>query len=67
MVWTVPEVSLVGETSTSESPQESTNSGEQGSSDIWKGLSEEEWIARISPWPIPWILLVHGPSENSMD
>lgn len=22
----------------------------------WQGPSLEEWIARISPWPVPWVM-----------
>jgi len=22
----------------------------------WQGMSQEEWISRISPWPVPWVV-----------
>jgi len=30
----------------------------------WQGPTKAEWLARISPWPIPWIKLPEKSPEG---
>jgi len=30
----------------------------------WRGPTKAEWLARISPWPTPWIKLPEKPLEG---